>query len=303
MEQIIKSYESYFFRIFAVNHIDMKRQLNITDIAPFAVNDECIAVRGNFAIIRNVASIKEQVVSGGMGDLLYIPLGRILLVTAGTVLLRLNMQPCQVEKGTALIIPENYYMEVMEVSADYNAQIATFGGIPMPFKHWAKVSVDDDDQQRVGSYFDLLWMVANSPTCQQKTIDSLLSALLSDLHSLADQTDVSCLAKAPTAAEQLMLRFFDLLAESDGTVRSVKAFADRLCVSPNHLSAVVKQQSGQTVMQLLNAHTVLHAKILLRHSTLPLADIADRLGFENPPAFSRFFKRETGVTAGSVRVN
>ena len=279
----------------------MKRQLNITDIAPFAVNDECIAVRGNFAIIRNVASIKEQMVSGGMGDLLYIPLGRILLVTAGTIRLRLNMQPCQVEKGTALVIPENYYMEVMELSSDYNAQIATFGGIPMPFKHWAKVSVDDDDQQRVGSYFDLLWMVANSPTCQQKTIDSLLSALLSDLHGLADQTDVFSPSKAPTAAEQLMLRFFDLLAESDGTVRSVKAFADRLCVSPNHLSAVVKQQSGQTVMQLLNAHTVLHAKILLRHSTLPLAVIADRLGFENPPAFSRFFKRETGVTAGSVR--
>lgn len=279
----------------------MKRQLNITDIAPFAVKNECIAVRGNFAIIRNIASIKEQMVSGGMGDLLYIPLGRILLVTAGTVRLRLNMQPCQVEKGTALVIPENYYMEVMELSADYNAQIATFGGIPMPFKHWAMVSLEDDDLRRAGSYFDLLWMVANSPACQQKTIDSILSALLSDLHSLTDQTDVSCLAKAPTAAEQLMLRFFDLLSESDGTVRSVKAVADQLCVSPNHLSAVVKQQSGQTVMQLLNAHTVLHAKILLRHSTLPLADIVERLGFENPPAFSRFFKRETGVTAGSVR--
>ena len=91
----------------------MKRQLNITDIAPFAVNNECIAVRGNFAIIRNVASIKDQIVSGGMGDLLYIPLGRILLVTAGTVRLRLNMQPCQVEKGTVLVIPENYYMEVI----------------------------------------------------------------------------------------------------------------------------------------------------------------------------------------------
>lgn len=279
----------------------MKRQLNITDIAPFAVNNECIAVHGNFAIIRNVASIKEQMVNGGMGDLLYIPLGRILLVTTGTVRLRLNMQSCQVEKGTALVIPENFYMEVMELSADYNAQIATFGGIPIPFKQWSAIPVKGDDSRRIGSYFDLLWEVANSPTCQQTTLNNLLSALLSDLYSLDVSGDASHAAETPTAAERLMQRFFDLLAESDGTVRSVKAFADRLCVSPNHLSAVVKQQSGQTVMQLLNAHTVLHAKILLRHSTLPLADIADRLGFENPPAFSRFFKRETGVTAGSVR--
>ena len=279
----------------------MKRQLNITDIAPFAVNNECIAVHGNFAIIRNVASIKEQMVNGGMGDLLYIPLGRILLVTTGTVRLRLNMQSCQVEKGTALVIPENFYMEVMELSADYNAQIATFGGIPIPFKQWYAIPVKGDDSRRIGSYFDLLWEVANSPTCQQMTLNNLLSALLSDLYSLDVSGDASHAAETPTAAERLMQRFFDLLAESDGTVRSVKAFADRLCVSPNHLSAVVKQQSGQTVMQLLNAHTVLHAKILLRHSTLPLADIADRLGFENPPAFSRFFKRETGVTASSVR--
>lgn len=281
--------------------MEMKRQLNITDIAPFAVNNECIAVRGNFAIIRNVASIKEQMVSGGMGDLLYIPLGRILLVTTGTVRLRLNMQSCQVEKGTALVIPENFYMEVMELSADYNAQIATFGGIPIPFKQWSSITVKGDDSRRISSYFDLLWEVANSPTCQQTTLNNLLSALLSDLYSLDVSGDASHAAETPTAAERLMQRFFDLLAESDGTVRSVKAFADRLCVSPNHLSAVVKQQSGQTVMQLLNAHTVLHAKILLRHSTLSLADIADRLGFENPPAFSRFFKRETGVTAGSVR--
>ena len=281
----------------------MKRQLNITDIAPFAVNNEFITVRGNFAIIRNVASIKEQMVSGGMGDLLYIPLGRILLVTAGTVLLRLNMQPCKVERGTALVIPENYYMEVMEVSADYNAQIVTFGGIPIPFKQWSTIPVGLNDTRRIGGYFDLLWEVANSPTCQQATLNNLLSALLSDLYSLDVSGDALHAADAPTAADRLMQRFFDLLAESDGTVRSVKAIADRLCVSPNHLSAVVKQQSGQTVMQLLNAHTVLHAKILLRHSTLPLADIADRLGFENPPAFSRFFKRETGVTPGSVRVN
>ena len=158
------------------------------------------------------------------------------------------------------------------------------------------MKVDGDDWQRINSYFDLLWMVVNSPSCQQTTIDSLLEALLSDLHGLAAQADVARPATVPTAAEVLMQRFFDLMTESDGTMRNVGAFADRLCVTPNHLSAVVKQQSGQTVMQLLNAHTVLQAKVLLRHSESFIADISDQLGFENPPSFTRFFKRETGLT-------
>ena len=274
----------------------MKRHLNISDIVPLATGDEHIAVRGNFAIIRSAAGIREQMVNTAMGDLLYIPMGRVLMVGEGMARLRLNMQPCRVAKGTALVIPENFYMEVLEVSADYDAQIVTFGGIPVPFKRWTTLPLDDADARRIGGYFDLLWQVATSPTCQPSTLDSLLSALLSDLHGLAAQAEALRPDAAPTAAEQLMQRFFDLLAESDGTMRSVSALADRLCVSPNHLSAVVRRQSGQTVMQLLNAHAVLQAKVLLRHSGLSIADISDQLGFENPPSFTRFFKREAGLT-------
>ena len=54
-------------------------------------------------------------------------------------------------------------------------------------------------------------------------------------------------------------------------------------------------------MQLLNAHTVLQAKVMLRHSSLPIADISDQLGFENPPSFTRFFRRETGTTPTEYR--
>lgn len=275
----------------------MKRQLNISDIIPFAINSEYIAVHGNFAIIRNVEGIRERLVATtGIGDLLYIPLGRVLLVTEGSAYLRLNMQPCRVSKRMALVIPENFYMEVLELSADYNARIVTFGGIPVPFKRWTKVNVEELDMPRIEGYFSLLWQVTNSPTCQPSTLDALLSALLSDLHSLADQADASSPTEAPAAAEQLMQRFFDLMSESDSSMRSVGAYADRLCVTPNHLSFVVRQQSGQTVMQLLNAHTVLQAKVMLRHSGQPIAVISDQLGFENPPSFTRFFKRETGLT-------
>ncbi|MBP3763260.1 MAG: hypothetical protein J6I49_05185 [Bacteroidales bacterium] len=101
----------------------MKRQLNISDIVPLAAGDGHIAVRGNFVIIRSAAGIREQMVNRTMGDLLYIPMGRVLMVMDGMARLRINMQPCCVAKGTTLVIPENFYMEVLEVSADYDAQI------------------------------------------------------------------------------------------------------------------------------------------------------------------------------------
>lgn len=280
----------------------MKRQLNISELKFFAQNSDTVFVQDNLAIIRDIAKIKEQMVANSLGDLLYVPMGRIVLVNEGWAQLRVNMQPCRAEQGCALVIPENFFMEVSEVSADYDAQIVAFGDVPIPFRQWALIPLERDDFVRILQYINLLWQVAHIQPFPQTVAVHIVNALMEDLHlqdsKIKNQHSQDA---APTAAEQLMRRFFDLLSGSDGTAHSVSYFADRLCVTPNHLSAVVKQQSGQTVMQLLNAHTVLHAKVLLRYSDLPVGEIADRLGFENPPAFNRFFKRETGVTPGSLR--
>lgn len=49
-------------------------------------------------------------------------------------------------------------------------------------------------------------------------------------------------------------------------------------------------------MDWLNEKTLLQAKVLLRHSDLMIYEIADRLGFPEPTAFNRYFKREAGMT-------
>ena len=66
-------------------------------------------------------------------------------------------------------------------------------------------------------------------------------------------------------------------------------------------SAVIKEYSGQTVMQWLNRRLVLQAKVLLRGGTEPIGDIAFALGFDEQGSFARFFKRETGMTPTEYR--
>lgn len=274
----------------------MDNRLNISNLAYLNNVNSNVVVREKFAIIRDIAQIKSQMLASGMGALFYVPLGRVLLVTSGEAQLRINMQPCRVKANQVLVIPENFFLEVLAVDVAYDAQIVTFSNIANPFRRWTLVPIGSEDAMRVRSFIDLLWQVAHSPACQQSTLDTLLLALLGDIHSLSTAIERECPSTPPSAAEQLMQRFFDFLAESDGTLRSVPAVAEQLCISPNHLSAVIKQQTGQTVMQLLNAHTVLKIKVMLRLSTLPVYELSDRFGFENTPSFCRFFKREAGVS-------
>ena len=69
----------------------------------------------------------------------------------------------------------------------------------------------------------------------------------------------------------------------------------------NRLSAVIKEYSGQTVMQWLYRRLVLQAKVLLRGGTDPIGDIAFALGFDEQGSFARFFKRETSMTPTEYR--
>ncbi len=72
--------------------------------------------------------------------------------------------------------------------------------------------------------------------------------------------------------------------------------ADKLCLTPHYLSSVIRETSGQTVMQWINQASDPKPKVLLKHSNLLVFQISDELNFPNPSFFSKFFKRMTGMT-------
>ena len=98
-----------------------------------------------------------------------------------------------------------------------------------------------------------------------------------------------------------MQRFLKLLAKEGRTKHSVNFYADRLCVSPNHMSTLVRGESGLTVLQWINRALLREAKVLLHHTSLPISEVADTLGFATPSFFIRFFRQQTGCTPFQYR--
>ena len=91
-------------------------------------------------------------------------------------------------------------------------------------------------------------------------------------------------------------RFVSLVGEHYKQQRTVGFYAERLSLTPHYLSALIKQTSGETVMQWINKMVVFKAKELLKEGNLLVYEIADELNFPNPSFFSRFFKKQTGIT-------
>jgi AraC family transcriptional regulator, transcriptional activator of pobA len=69
-----------------------------------------------------------------------------------------------------------------------------------------------------------------------------------------------------------------------------------LALSPKYLSDLLKQETGKTALELIHLHVISEAKNMLVGGEQNVSEIAYRLGFENPPYFSRLFKKEVGVS-------
>jgi len=109
--------------------------------------------------------------------------------------------------------------------------------------------------------------------------------------------------KTKSRKEYIFERFYESLVESYQSERSVRFYADQLCLTPKHLSGVVKEISGKTVGEWIDEFVILEAKALLNSSSMNIQEIADRLNFANQSFFGKYFKHYTGMSPKEYRKN
>ena len=258
-----------------------------------------IFVRDEFGFLNGISDILSPLVEKIKVAPQYVEVGRLIRVTSGNASFRINLLPVELQEGDVLVIPENSYIEVNELSADFDVQLVSFKELPVSFTRVIRFRLNQTDFKRVGDYLDLIWQVIHKPGFSMETVVYLMSALMNDLQHLLMQEEQS--RSLLSRSEKQMQLFVDLVAEYGATERNVKFYADKMSLTPNYLSSFIRKQSKKSVMQWLNERTILQAQVLLRHTQQSISDIAFQLNFSEVTLFSRFFKRETGMTPKRYR--
>jgi len=84
---------------------------------------------------------------------------------------------------------------------------------------------------------------------------------------------------------------------------SVQYFSDRLNVSSNYLSDMLRILTGQSTQQHIHNKIIEQAKVTLTTTNLSVSEIAYQLGFEHPQSFNKLFKSKTNVTPIEFRAS
>ncbi|WP_158661745.1 helix-turn-helix transcriptional regulator [Enterococcus timonensis] len=82
---------------------------------------------------------------------------------------------------------------------------------------------------------------------------------------------------------------------------SLESIADMLHYNPNYLSSVFKKEFGSNFGDYLQNYRLEIAKKWLLETNMTVKEISQRLQYNNPQNFIRFFKKKDGITPGEFR--
>ncbi len=77
--------------------------------------------------------------------------------------------------------------------------------------------------------------------------------------------------------------------------------AEQVYLSKSYFCRILKDELGCTFTEYVNRLRIERSKIYLRESTMPIAEIACAVGFDDQSYFTRIFKRHVGTSPGKYR--
>ena len=239
------------------------------------------------------------------------------LVTQGWLRMRYNDSELTIQKGDLYIYSPGLAVTILDGSADYQSiclmvdeatslespvvrDMVSLAFMPIvqlstPTVRLQPEHADTFDrrlreiigyQQSVGAFKDKLLLM-------------LFAVFMVELQNVLEQTVTH--HHVPPRVEEIFIGFNRLLSEHFIAHRDINFYADRLCITGDYLSRIVKRVSGRTVGDMINQMLMMEACYLLRTSSLSIAQISQRLHFSEPASFTRFFIRVKGMTPKEFR--
>ncbi len=102
--------------------------------------------------------------------------------------------------------------------------------------------------------------------------------------------------KQSSREDSIAKQFIFLLLEYFLTEKKLTFYANKLCLTPNYLSSIIKEATGSSFQKWIQTIIIIEAENLLKTTNLSIIQISEYLNFANPSFFGRFFKQWVGVT-------
>lgn len=260
-------------------------------------------VKPHIALIRQSETIKDkaqQFKPYRVGE------RRIMCALQGTATYRVNLLQYIIHAGEVVVVPAQSIVLLERADEDFAAEVLAVseqldGFTAKPIEEVVVLALKEQDRERIALYIHLIAQQLSRPSTPEAVVGHLATSLWMDLGELCRRTTAKQEATHLSRGEELFKRFIALVTTHGTQEHTIAFYADRLCVTPNHLSAVIRQQSGQTVQDWINRRILQEAQVLLLHTDMTVYAIAEELHFSDVTVFNRYIKKHLGLSPRAYR--
>ena len=102
-------------------------------------------------------------------------------------------------------------------------------------------------------------------------------------------------------SDTIMKEFADLLTKHIHEQTSVQFYAEKLCISKQYLSLIVKEKTRSTIGNVIATMRAAVSSRLLRDPELSIQQVAEKMSFADQSSFGKFFKKHSGMSPMKYR--
>lgn len=244
----------------------------------------------------------------------------IVYIEEGMMQADLNGKTVKAGKDDLVVCPPNTFVNNSLTSADFSSKViglsykAMQRSLLMSKDIWGimafvsrnpVIHLEKKSSEMLDKYYSLLSYKIENPHgfYHKEIMQSLFHCIFYELSAIIAPKLGNMQEKTQfSQGEILFKKFIELLTTYESNDRSVKAYAEHLCVTPKYLSTVCKSVSGKTALEWIHNFLAEAITQKLKYTDFSIKEIADELGFPNISFFGKFVKARFGVSPKEYRV-
>ena len=239
-----------------------------------------------------------------------------VMVLEGELSLDLNAASYHLGKNCSLIVDRKVVIDNVTHTDDFRCLICAMS-TDMGFSFINKslmqsvmhilanpvIEMGQDEVDLMVKYYDLLVFKMDHPDMNfgRETMRDIIRCfaydLLSNINKHINQDNEDMLRQG----DRIFRKFMLMMADNTSVNRSVKTYADELCVSPKYLTSVCRKHSNYTASELIASAVISRIKQLLLYSDLSIKEVASEMGFDNLSFFGKYVKKHLGLSPNNYR--
>lgn len=244
-----------------------------------------------------------------------VPGYMFLLCFQGTCSITVHLTQYTMKKGTLLILLPDLYFQVLEQSDDckfiftgFATELVRSSSLFSKSIEYTPFIFEKPVLQLDKKAFDLMYSylriiikaknISNNIVTQEQAALTFTQLILGLGNLIKNGKSVN---QQYNRNQEIVKELVRTVVMNYHTERNVSFYADKMHLSPQHLSTTIKKITGKTLTDIISSFIINDAKAKLKSTEMTIQEIAYSLNFPDISFFGKYFKRYTGMSPKQYR--